>query len=80
MRWKQVAWVLWLAGLTGCPHAFGRGGTLERAVAKDVKENAAQPLVRCSKQVLEELCPPYQEPSHECLEVCGDELEERELW
>jgi len=32
MRWRQVASVLWLVGLAGCPHAFGSGGSLERAM------------------------------------------------
>lgn len=74
MRWTHVACVLWLAGLTGCPHAFGRGGTIDRAMAKDVKESLA-PLPKCTSKLLEELCPPNQEPSAECLRVCGAELE-----
>jgi hypothetical protein len=78
MRWKQVASVLWLVGLAGCPHAFGRGGTLERAAAKDTKENLGPALPKCTGQRRRELCPDGQPRSKECLRVCGDVLEEEE--
>jgi hypothetical protein len=75
MRRKQLACALWLAGLTGCPHSFGRGGTIDRAVAKDARENLEQPQPKCTPKLLEELCPVNQEPSARCLQVCGAELE-----
>ncbi len=74
MRWRSVACVLWLAGLTGCPHAFGRGGTIDRAVAKDVKESLEQ-LPVCTAELRRRLCPDGQERSEECLRICADELE-----
>jgi hypothetical protein len=74
MRWKSVACVLWMAGLTGCPHAFGRGGTIDRAVAKDVQESL-EPIPKCTDELRGRICPDGQEPSEECLRVCGDELE-----
>lgn len=74
MKWKRVACALWLAGLTGCPHAFGRGGTIDRAVAKDVKESL-EPIPDCTDELLERLCPVGQVHSEECLRVCGDRLE-----
>jgi hypothetical protein len=80
MRWKYAACVLWLAGLTGCPHAFGRGGTIDRAVAKDMKENVGPQRRRCTEEVRKRLCPTGQESSEECLEVCGDEVEAGEDW
>lgn len=79
MRWKSVACVLWLVGLVGCPHAFGRGGTIDRAVAKDLKESL-ELLPKCTDQVRRSLCPDGQERSEECLRVCGDELEALEDW
>jgi hypothetical protein len=80
MRWMQVASVLWLVGLTGCPHAFGRGGTMERAAAKDTKENLDQQHPDCTPRVRKVLCPTGQPRSEDCLRVCGDELEGDEDW
>jgi hypothetical protein len=77
MRWKQLACVVGLAGLTGCPHAFGRGGTLERAVAKDVEENLDQMQSECTDEIFKLLCPEGQPPSAQCLDQCGDEFDER---
>lgn len=71
MRWKRVvACLLSVAGLTGCPHSFGREGTLDRAAAKDTRESLETP--ECTLKVQEELCPENQEPSEKCLEVCGE--------
>ena len=80
MRWKQVACVLWLAGLMGCPHAFGRGGSLEHAAAKDTKENLGPAVPECTDQLRRQLCPDGQPRSEDCLRVCGDELEEDGDW
>jgi hypothetical protein len=77
MRWRHTACVLWLAGLTACPHAFGRGGTIDRAVAKDTQEDLDQLQPKCTDQLFEILCPEERPPSEECLRVCGDELDER---
>jgi hypothetical protein len=71
MRWLRVgACCLWLLGLTGCPHAFGRGGTLDRAVGKDTEENLHLP--ECTKQVYDALCGEGRDDTPECLEACGD--------
>lgn len=80
MRWMHVACVLWLAGLTGCPHAFGRGGTIDRAVARDMDENLDPQRRKCTEEVKKSLCPDSQERSEECLRVCGAELEAGEDW
>ena len=80
MRWKQVACVLWLGGLTGCPHAFGRGGSMDRAAAKDTKENLEPAIPECTDRMRKSLCPDGQVPSAECLRVCGAKLEEDEDW
>jgi hypothetical protein len=75
-----MVWVLWLAGLTGCPHAFGRGGTIDRAVAKDMEENLGPQSLECTDAVRKQLCPEGQEWSEECLRVCGEQLEVGEDW
>jgi hypothetical protein len=49
MRWRHVACVLWLAGLTGCPHAFGRGGTIDHAV-KTLCPEGQPPSAKCLEQ------------------------------
>jgi hypothetical protein len=39
MRWKILGvCLLSLAGGLGCPHAFGRGGTIDKAMHKDLME------------------------------------------
>lgn len=34
-----VAWMLVVMLGAGCPHAFGKGGTIDRAVLKDIIDN-----------------------------------------
>ena len=39
MNWRLIACsTLLLAVGTGCPHAWGRGGTIDRATAQDIDE------------------------------------------
>ncbi len=67
MRWG-TAWicVFALVGGMGCPDAFGRDGTIDRAVRKDVRENLRK---NCSEDEIEEFC---EDPtSEECLKNCG---------
>lgn len=70
--WK-AAWILVLliGGTLGCPHTFGRKGTLDRAAHKDAIEGIRS----------EEDCPPLEDveqfcaesPSPEdCLERCSE--------
>jgi hypothetical protein len=70
MRWTPVACVLWLAGGTGCPHAFGRGGTVDRAVAKDMEERL-EDYPDCTPEVYQELCLSEPHDAQACLEKCG---------
>ena len=41
-RLGVVAWMAVLMMAPGCPHAFGRGGTLDEALLKDQLEEAEQ--------------------------------------
>jgi hypothetical protein len=68
MRWVTAcAWMLVLAMAAGCPHAFGRGGTIDRAVLKDVMERIHQ---NCTKQEIEKYCQNID--SEDCLTHCVD--------
>jgi hypothetical protein len=61
MRWGLlVLCALSLAALLGCPHAFGRGGTIDRAARKAIEEHA-----QTGK------CPPVDEVEEICIQV-GD--------
>lgn len=52
MRWLMASlWILVLAITAGCPHAFGRGGTIDRAALKDVMESIRQ---NCTKEQIEQ--------------------------
>jgi hypothetical protein len=60
-------WVLALTCLWGCPHTFGRGGTIDRAAAEDAEE-AAEPFVCPPPEELRKLC---ADPSSEkCPKPC----------
>ncbi len=40
MGWRKMVMLAMLLGMeTGCPEEWGKGGTVDRAVAKDVKAN-----------------------------------------
>lgn len=68
MRWLMAwLWTLVLAMAAGCPHAFGRGGTVDRAVLKDVMERIHQ---NCTKQDIERYCQNVE--SEECFAHCVD--------
>jgi len=68
MRWK-TAWVcaLLLAGTLGCPHAFGRGGTIDKASHKDLMEMLKDGP--CSQKDLALYCKPGMS-FEECLAAC----------
>lgn len=80
MKWTPVVCAVWLAGLTGCPHAFGRGGSIDRAAEKDVKENLGPQRRDCTAEDRARFCANGQQRSEACLRVCGVELEEDEDW
>lgn len=68
MRWLTASlWIGMLAMAAGCPHAFGRGGTIDRAALKDVMENIQQ---NCTKQQIEQYCQNIE--SEECMNHCVD--------
>ena len=69
MRWKAVGvFVLLLAGTLGCPHAFGRGGTIDKAMHKDLMEQLEDG--QCSQTDIERICSPGGDVEA-CLKECG---------
>lgn len=69
-----LAWVLFAA--TACPHAFGKGGTIDRAVLKDMHESV-EPLevTDCTLNTLRRICLP--EKFEECARKCELALEKQ---
>ena len=67
MRGRAI-WVgvLTLVALTGCPEDYGIGGTMDRAVHKDVMDAFQK---RCTKEKYEKYCKDVQ--SRDCIETCG---------
>ena len=69
VRWMTAGLcVLALGGTLGCPHAFGRGGTIDRATLKDLKEQLKNSP--CTKQQRDLYCSEGKD-LEECLEQCG---------
>jgi hypothetical protein len=69
MRWKTAALcALALAGTLGCPHAFGRGGTIDRATLKDLEEHLA--TTKCTQDQLDLYCGMGADIER-CLQECG---------
>jgi hypothetical protein len=67
-RWLATLLCIWVLAMTaGCPHAFGRGGTIDRAVLKDVMERIRQ---NCTKAEIERYCQNIE--SEECFNHCVD--------
>ncbi|HYO71719.1 MAG TPA: hypothetical protein VEU33_37145 [Archangium sp.] len=66
-----------LFGSTACPHAFGKGGTIDRAVLKDMmKSTEPLTLTDCGPATLRAICLP--EKLAECERQCWKALEEQE--
>ncbi|MFE8603707.1 hypothetical protein [Archangium violaceum] len=82
MRRGYIPLLLWvLVGGTARPHAFGKGGTIDRAVLKDM-EASVRPLklTDCEPATLRDLCLP--EKLTECERQCREALaaQEEEEW
>jgi hypothetical protein len=56
-----------LAGTLGCPHAFGKGGTIDNAMHKDLMERLQNG--RCKLRDLKEHCAVGMDID-DCLEQC----------
>lgn len=72
-QWKLLGAVMpLLLGALGCPHAFGRGGTIDRAAHKDVEEGAS--WFKCPPpEEVAEYCAKQPDPE-DCYSACaGDE-------
>jgi len=69
--WKS-AWILVLlmGGALGCPHTFGRKGTLDRAAHKDAIEGIRSED-DCPLEDVEQFCAESPNPE-DCLERCSE--------
>ena len=65
-RWCIAAWVLVVLAGVGCPHAFGKGGTIDQAWLKDYSENAS--ARGCPEAELKEEC--GAEDFQDCMANC----------
>lgn len=68
MRWTTAGLcALSLVGTLGCPHAFGRGGTIDRAMRKDLKERLKNG--GCTLDQFDRVCAEGKD-LEECLDQC----------
>ncbi len=69
MRWRAASLcVLSLVGLLGCPHSFGREGTIDRAARKDTRSSLAEEDDCPSREQVREAC--QGKPKEECYPEC----------
>jgi hypothetical protein len=67
MQWQATGVsALSLVAMLGCPDDYGREGTVDRAIHKDVMELQRK---RCSQEDLERFC--TDADSTQCREQCG---------
>lgn len=71
MRWMTAGLcALALVGALGCPHSFGRGGTIDTAIHRDVRESLEEDGEGCTAEEYEKYCVP--DPNTEqCRKICG---------
>lgn len=70
MPWRTVAALaLGLVGLTGCPEDFGKDGTNDRAVRKDMQELLLKH--DCSEKEFRMFCSEGREQTEECRRQCS---------
>lgn len=65
-RARSIAALLVFLSGTGCPHAFGRGGTIDRAIHQDVIDNLRDN--DCEPEMIMAECGP--ERFQHCKELC----------
>jgi hypothetical protein len=73
MRWRRVfAFTVWLAVGTGCPETWREGGTIDRAMAKDIEEELHRHDCFLSKEEWQERCnvPPAEWKDSGCPHAC----------
>ena len=57
MGWRLAVIMVFLLALgTGCPHTWGRGGTIDRAMEKDIQERLRQQRCHIGLEKWLELC------------------------
>jgi hypothetical protein len=80
MDYRHVPLLLWvLLTMTGCPHAFGKGGTIDRALLKDMMENTRPHKVTdCKPATLQAICLPetFEECRRQCQEALKAQMED----
>lgn len=73
MRWRCVlTFTVWMAMGTGCPETWREGGTIDRAMAKDIEEELHRHNCFLSNEEWLERCnvPPAEWKSLECPHAC----------
>ncbi len=76
MRWQTaLKWGLSVTVLTGCPHAVGKEGFVNRAVRADVRDRAGE---QCPAPIFRDFCSGGRHQTEECLEACARAIQEQE--
>ncbi|HZH17974.1 MAG TPA: hypothetical protein VE057_26720 [Archangium sp.] len=72
MRWRRVfAFMVWLVVGTGCPETWREGGTIDRAMAKDLAEEMHRHDCPLSEDEWNERCAiPARWVDEECPHAC----------
>lgn len=73
MRWRGVlTFTVWMAMGTGCPETWREGGTIDRAMAKDLAEEMHRHDCLLSEEEWKRLCnvPPEEWGTKECPHEC----------
>jgi len=73
MRWQRVfAFTVWMVVGTGCPETWREGGTIDRAMAKDLQEELHRHDCHLSKEEWKEKCdvPPERWEDMKCPHEC----------
>jgi hypothetical protein len=69
--WRAAGILVFLmGGALGCPHTFGRSGTLDRAAHKDAIEGIRS-QDDCPLEDVEQFCAESPDPE-DCLRKCGE--------
>jgi hypothetical protein len=76
MRWQTaLRWGLSVTVLTGCPHAVGREGFINRAVRADVKDRTGG---QCPDTIFMNFCSGGRHQTEKCLAECAKAIQEQE--
>ena len=73
MRWRWVfAFTVWMVMGTGCPETWREGGTIDRAMAKDIQEELHRHDCNLSEDEWRDKCevPPEEWENMGCPHAC----------